>query len=111
MNLAHFEDFLLAQSRAGIPIALGGQVIAFLVGLAEAAVKRGVEVYLYCIDEAVTGVGDDRLQALRARGLRLFACAYAARRRGCAVSDQALFVGLGTLGDLIAGTDRFLSFN
>lgn len=81
------------------------------VGLAQAAIERGVEVYLYCIDEAVTGVGDDRLQALRARGLRLFACAYAARRRGCTVSDQALFVGLGTLGDVIVGTDRFLSFN
>jgi sulfur relay (sulfurtransferase) complex TusBCD TusD component (DsrE family) len=81
------------------------------VRLAEAALSQGVQVYLYCIDDAVRGVADPELQSLKARGLNLFACAYAARRRNIPVSDLAVFAGLATVSDLMAGTDRFLSFN
>jgi len=34
------------------------------LGLAEAALAEGVEVYLYCIDEAVRGLNEPRLQLL-----------------------------------------------
>lgn len=81
------------------------------VNLAAAAVDAGVTVYLYCIDEAVSGVGDPQLQSLRGRGLNLFACAYAAQRRRLPCTEVATFGGLGLVNDLIAGTDRFLSFN
>lgn len=81
------------------------------LGLAEAALQAGVEVYLYCIDEAVRGVDDPRLQALKTRGLRLYACAYGANRRQIPMSDCAVFAGLATVSDLIAATDRFVSFN
>ena len=81
------------------------------VRLAEAALGCGVKVYLYCIDDAVFGVADPQLQALQARGLHLFACAYAAQRRQLALTDAATFAGLTVVSDLIAGTDRFLSFN
>ena len=79
--------------------------------LAETALNEGVDVYLYCIDDAVNGVAGERLQALKARGLKLFACAYGAHRRSMPITDQATFAGLGVLNDLIAGTDRFVSFN
>ncbi len=79
--------------------------------LAEAALARGVDVYLYCIDDAVTGVGDARLQALKARGLKLYACAYGAQRRSLPLNDLATFAGLTIVSDLMAGTDRFVSFN
>jgi sulfur relay (sulfurtransferase) complex TusBCD TusD component (DsrE family) len=79
--------------------------------LAETALEEGVEVYVYCVDEAVRGLGDPRLQSLAARGLKLFACAYGARRRHIERNDQAAFAGLGSLSDLMAATDRFLSFN
>ena len=79
--------------------------------LAETALGRGVDVYLYCIDEAVKGVGDARLQSLSARGLKLYACAYAAQRRGLQVNEEAVFAGLTIVNDLIASTDRFVSFN
>jgi len=79
--------------------------------LAETALGRGVDVYLYCIDEAVKGVGDPRLQSLSARGLKLYACAYAAQRRGLPVNEEAVFAGLTIVNDLIASTDRFVSFN
>jgi sulfur relay (sulfurtransferase) complex TusBCD TusD component (DsrE family) len=81
------------------------------LGVAEAALDQGVRVFLYCIDDAVWGVGDARLQALKARGLVLFACAYGAQRRHLPLSDQATFAGLSVLSDLMADTDRFLSFN
>jgi hypothetical protein len=81
------------------------------VNLAEAALAAEVKVYLYCIDDAVHGVGDARLQSLKARGLNLYACAYAAQRRNIPVNELAAFAGLSVVSDLIAGTDRFLSFN
>ena len=79
--------------------------------LAEAALSQGVLVYLYCIDDAVWGVGDRQLQALKSRGLNLYACAYGVQQRNIPLSDRATFAGLGVVSDLMAGTDRFLSFN
>lgn len=79
--------------------------------LAEIALAAGVDVYLYCIDEAVHGVGDAGLQALKAKGLKLYACAYGAQRRALPINDLATYAGLTVVSDLIAGTDRFVSFN
>lgn len=79
--------------------------------LVEAALAKGVDVYLYCIDDAVTGVGDARLQALKARGLKLYACAYGAQRRNLPLNELATYAGLTVVSDLMAGTDRFVSFN
>ena len=79
--------------------------------LAETALARGVEVYLYCIDAAGDGLDDPRLQRLKADGLKLFACAYGAQRRSIATGDQATFGGLTLVSDLIAGTERFVSLN
>jgi predicted peroxiredoxin len=81
------------------------------VRLAEAALAKGVDVYLYCIDEAVASVGDAQLQALKAKGLKLYACAYGAQRRNLPLSDLAIFAGLTVVSDVMAGTDRFVSFN
>jgi sulfur relay (sulfurtransferase) complex TusBCD TusD component (DsrE family) len=79
--------------------------------LAEAAVRRGVHVYLYCIDEAVRGLEDPQLQELKAQGVNLFACAYGAQNRGVAISDLAAFSGLTVVSDLLASTDRFIALN
>ena len=79
--------------------------------LAEAAIARGIDVYLYCIDDAVNGLNDSRLQALKARGLKLYGCAYGAQKRNLPVSDCATFAGLTIVSDMVVGTDRFLSFN
>lgn len=79
--------------------------------LAEAALARGCGVYLYLIDEAVPGIDDVRLQALRPQGLHLFACALGAKKRHLVTDERATWVGLATASDLIAATDRFVSFN
>jgi sulfur relay (sulfurtransferase) complex TusBCD TusD component (DsrE family) len=79
--------------------------------LAETALEEGATVYLYCIDEAVRGVDEPHLQSLAARGLKLYVCAYGAQRRGMERNPSAIYAGLALLSDLMAATDRFVSFN
>ena len=79
--------------------------------LAAKALGEGEKVYLYCIDDAVPGIGDPRLVKLRADGLNLFGCAYSMRQRKLPLDDSAVFSGLSVLSDIMADTDRFESFN
>jgi hypothetical protein len=105
MSLREKKLGLLLSTRPDHPAFRHG------LGLAEAALSQGVRVYLYCIDEAVWGLADSQLQSLKTRGLNLYACAYGAQRRNIPVSDLAVFSGLAMVSDIMAGTDRFLSFN
>ena len=79
--------------------------------LAEAALAQEVDVYLYCIDEAVPGISSTRLQKLKTKGLKLYACAYGANRRNLPLNDDAVFAGLTVVSDIIAATDKFVAFN
>ena len=81
------------------------------VGLSEAALDRGAQVYLYLIDDAVAAVEDERLQALADRGLKLFVCAYGCQKRRRPLSERATNCGLVVLTDVINGTDRFIALN
>jgi len=83
------------------------------VRLAESALRKGLTVYLYCSDDAVTGVEDTHLQRLvgENQNLRLFACAYAANKRNYPLNDHATFCGLTVLSDIISTCDRFIAFN
>ena len=104
---------LLRGKKLGLLLSTRPERPGFRHGvcLAETALGQGVRVYLYCIDDAVWGLNDAQLQALKARGLNLFACAYGAQHRNIPVSNLAVFSGLALVSDLMAGTDRFLSFN
>jgi predicted peroxiredoxin len=104
---------LLQGKKLGILLSTAPTERNFRHGirLAETALAAGVDVYLYCIDEAVRGVGDTELQQMRERGLKLYACAYGAQRRNIPVNSLAAFAGLTVVNDLIASTDRFVSFN
>lgn len=81
------------------------------LGLADAALARGAEVYLYLIDDGVAAVEDARVQVLAERGARLFVCAYGCQKRRLPLSERATNCGLVVLTDIIAGTDRFLALN
>src|SRR5215831_14321797 len=81
------------------------------LGLSGAALDRGADVYLYLIDDAVPAVEHPQLQALAARGLKLFVCAYGCQKRGLPLSDKATNCGLVVLTDLINGTERFVALN
>jgi hypothetical protein len=104
---------VLREKKLGLLLSVGPEHHNFehASRLALTALDQGVDVYLYCIDEAVRGVHDARLQSLQPLGLKLYACAYAAQRRDISMSDAAVFAGLGVVSDLMAATDRFLSFN
>ena len=103
----------LAGKKLGVLLSGKPDAAPFTHGVkfAAAALAAGCDVYLYCIDDAVYGVTRDELQALRSRGLKLYACAYGAHRREIPVNDAATFAGLTVVSDLVAGTDRFVSFN
>ena len=103
----------LRGKKLGVLISCRPEEPGFRHGLrvAAAAMQRGVNVYLYCIDDAVMGVGDAELQKLKAAGLNLYACAYGAHRRHLPLSNDATFAGLTVVNDIIAGTERFVSFN
>jgi sulfur relay (sulfurtransferase) complex TusBCD TusD component (DsrE family) len=105
----------LAGKKLGILLSTGPRHpnLATAVGLSEAALRRGGELYLYLIDDGVRALDDPRLGALPARGARLFVCAYGARKRGLPLErDEAVtYCGLVVLTDLITGTDRFVALN
>ncbi|MFO1459201.1 MAG: DsrE family protein [Verrucomicrobiota bacterium] len=101
------------RKKLGVLISAAPESSSFNHGvrLAAAALTAGCDVYLYCIDDAVPGVGRPDIQDLKGHGLKLYACAYGAHRRDVPVDDRAAFAGLTVVSDLIAGTDRFISFN
>ena len=103
----------LKGRKLGILLSTRPELPGFRHGvrLAATALAAGVDVYLYCIDDGVYGVADAELQGLRPKGLKLYACAYGAQRRNLPVNDLAAFAGLTVVTDLMASTDRFVSFN
>lgn len=69
--------------------------------------EAGVSVHVYLLEEAVTGVRDIHLQAMRSDGLVLNACASAARRHGVEPDDvHAIFGGLVLLHQILARCPR-----
>jgi len=81
------------------------------LALAEAALDRGVDVYLYLVDDGVRSIDDARIQDLGRRGAKLFVCAYGRQRRRLPLTGDATYCGLVVLADLINGTERFLALN
>ncbi len=82
------------------------------IGLSDAALKGGVDVYLYLIDEGILTVDDPRFQPLRDSGLKLFACAYGAQQRGVLRKEEkATYCGLVVLSNIVSSCDRFIALN
>jgi len=81
--------------------------------LAQAALRRGVEVYLYLIDEGVKTATDQRYLHLIDAGVKMSVCAYGCQRHGIpavTVDSRASLSGLVVLSGIIDGCDRFLAF-
>jgi sulfur relay (sulfurtransferase) complex TusBCD TusD component (DsrE family) len=86
---------------------------AHAVALAEAALERGADLYLYLIDDGVRLLDDSRVPGLCERGAKVFVCAYGCQKRRLPLkeSDAVSYCGLVVLTDLINGTDRFVALN
>lgn len=82
------------------------------IGLTDAGLRAGKDVFLYLIDEGVLTVDDPRFQPLREAGLKLFACAYGAQQHGVArKDDKATYCGLVVLSNIVSACDRFIALN
>jgi sulfur relay (sulfurtransferase) complex TusBCD TusD component (DsrE family) len=81
------------------------------LGLSQAALEEGTDVYLYLVDDGVVHIDDARVQALGRQGAKLFVCAYGCQRRRRPLTGDATYCGLVVLTDLINGTDRFVALN
>src|SRR5262245_34842632 len=84
-----------------------------VIELAQAALRQGVEVYLYLIDEGVKTATDKRYLGLIDAGVKMSVCAYGCQRHGVAtvaVDSRASLSGLVVLSGIIDGCDRFLAF-
>ncbi|HET7341657.1 MAG TPA: DsrE family protein [Methylomirabilota bacterium] len=106
----------LAKKKFGLLLSSGPERADNLeaaVGLAEATLARGAQLYLYLIDDGVRALDDPRVGALADRGARLFVCAYGCQKRGVPLrdADRVTYCGLVVLTDLINGTDRFVALN
>ncbi len=105
----------LAKKKLGILLSTGPEHanLATAVGLGEAALARGTDLYLYLIDDGVRALGEPRIRKLPARGAKLFVCAYGCQKRSIPLEDATdlTYCGLVVLTDLINGTDRFIALN
>ncbi len=106
----------LARKKLGLMLSTGPERSVNLdtaVGLSEAALARGGQVYLYLIDDGVRALDDARIKGLAGRGAKLFVCAYGCQKRRVPLSeaDSVTYCGLVVLTDLINGTDRFIALN
>jgi len=84
-----------------------------VVQLAQAALRGGVEVYLYLIDEGVKTAVDQRYLGLIDAGVKMAVCAYGCQRHGVlttTVDSRVSLSGLVVLSGIIDGCDRFLAF-
>jgi hypothetical protein len=83
------------------------------LALGREALGRGVDLYLYLIDDGVANIDDDRILDLGRRGAKVFVCAYGCQKRGRPLTDgdRVTYCGLVVLTDLINGTDRFVALN
>jgi sulfur relay (sulfurtransferase) complex TusBCD TusD component (DsrE family) len=84
-----------------------------VVQLAQAALRRRVEVYLYLIDEGVKTVVDQRYLGLIDSGVKMSVCAYGCQQHGVlttTVDSRVSLSGLVVLSGIIDGCDRFLAF-
>ncbi len=87
--------------------------ILTVVNLADAAIRQGIEVYLYLIDEGVKSLKDARFGRLIDGGLKMSVCAYGCQQHGVSTQDldsRVSLSGLVVLSGIIDGCDRFLAF-
>jgi hypothetical protein len=105
----------LAKRKLGVLLSTGLEHpnLETAVGISTAALDRGVELYLYLIDDGVRALDDPRVRSLPSRGAKLFVCAYGRQKRRLPLrdADTVTYCGLVVLTDVINGTDRFIALN
>jgi hypothetical protein len=105
----------LTRRKLGVLLSTGPEHpnLDTAVGLGQAALDRGADLYLYLIDDGVQALADPRIRALPARGAKLFVCAYGCQKRRIPLEDASdvTYCGLVVLTDLLNATERFIALN
>jgi sulfur relay (sulfurtransferase) complex TusBCD TusD component (DsrE family) len=81
--------------------------------LSNAALRQGIDVYLYLIDEGVKSLKDSRYTDVVRSGAKMSVCAYGCQQHGVSTEDidpNISLSGLVVLSGIIDGCDRFLAF-
>jgi sulfur relay (sulfurtransferase) complex TusBCD TusD component (DsrE family) len=81
--------------------------------LTDAALRQGIDVYLYLIDEGVKSLMDSRYTDIVHAGVKMSVCAYGCHQHGVSTKDinpKISLSGLVVLSGIIDGCDRFLAF-
>jgi hypothetical protein len=103
------------RKKLGVLLSTGPEHpnLATAVGLADAALASGTDLYLYLIDDGVAALEHPRIAGLPGRGARLFVCAYGCQKRRIPLreAEGVTYCGLVVLTDLINATDRFVALN
>ena len=84
-----------------------------VIQLSQAALRRGIDVYLYLIDEGVKTATDQRYLSLIDAGAKMSVCAYGCQQHGIPtvmVDSRVSLSGLVVLSGIIDKCDRFLAF-
>ena len=84
-----------------------------VIQLSQSALHRGIDVYLYLIDEGVKTATDQRYLSLIDAGVKMSVCAYGCQQHGIStvmVDSRVSLSGLVVLSGIIDGCDRFLAF-
>lgn len=103
------------KRKIGFLLALppAHQNSATVVGLAQAALEAGHEVYLYLIDEGVKNMTSQSYKDLAHSGVRMFVCAYGCQQHHVSTADvekEFTLCGLVVLSGIIDSCKPFISF-
>ncbi|MGQ0667687.1 MAG: DsrE family protein [Nitrospiraceae bacterium] len=103
------------KRKLGILLALppSHDSVATTLGLAQAALDAGHDVYLYLIDEGVKNLHSPPYKALAQSGAKVFACAYGCHQHHVStenIDPQISLCGLVVLSGIIDACEPFLSF-
>ena len=105
----------MAIRKLGLLLSTGPShsSVDIVAKLADAAVRQGVEVYLYLIDEGVKSLKDARFSHLLEGGVKMSVCAYGCQQHGVStqeIDSRVSLSGLVVLSGIIDGCYSFLAF-
>ena len=77
----------------------------------QTALKASCQVFLYLLDDAVTGVDDTGVRSLAQSGVKVSACGFAMEKRNLECPDCICPAGLTTLSDILYYADVVSVYN
>lgn len=105
----------MAQRRLGLLLSTppSHPSVDTVLHITDAALRQGIDVYLYLIDEGVKSLIDTRYTDVVHAGAKMSVCAYGCQQHGVSTKDvnpEISLSGLVVLSGIIDGCDRFLAF-